>query len=117
MRFARGLVIGIIGFFLWVIASVVAAFSWIGQEGLGVEPELARINPLFSIPLIVGFFLMFLGPLYYWIVEPIFFPKKAKRSYPALRYQSSPTKMSFCGNCGAQKDQTAKFCIACGQKY
>lgn len=79
MRFLRGLGLGILGFFLWVVASIIGAMVFIGDQGIGEEFEMGLLfesSPIVALFLVLGFAIMFLGPIYYWIIEPVFRKKK-----------------------------------------
>jgi hypothetical protein len=66
-----GLGIGVLGAILWVVASVTAGVG----EGLGAEP-LPSLHALMAI----GFFIMVLGPLAFWVILPIRLAVKRRRS-------------------------------------
>ena len=120
MRFLRGLGIGILMFFIWVIFSVFAAFSFIGEYGLNQELDLALLSPVISIPMMIGFLGMFLGPVYYWVIEPIRDrgkPPRQKYYPPAQQYSSQPAGQqvaAFCEKCGQSNPQGLQFCVKCG---
>jgi hypothetical protein len=74
MRFLRGLGLGILGFFIWIVTSIIGALVFLGAQGLGTEFELGLLfesSPIVAIFLVAGFGIMFLGPIFYWIIEPI----------------------------------------------
>ncbi|MHA2247723.1 MAG: zinc ribbon domain-containing protein [Candidatus Hodarchaeales archaeon] len=115
MRFLRGLGVGVLMFIMWIFVSIMGALDFIGEHGLDAEFDLALMSPIWSIPLVISFFGMFLGPIYYWIIEPI-----RKRGKTRVKYtpsspvgvgkvagfcqecgQKNPSKQTFCGNCGA----------------
>jgi hypothetical protein len=69
--FLIGLGIGVLGAILWVAASVTAGVG----EGLGGEPL-----PILHALMVIGFFVMVLGPLAFWIVLPIRKTLRKRRS-------------------------------------
>ena len=120
LRFLRGLGLGILMFFIWAVASVFAALSLIGEYGLDTDPDFANIPPIFSIPMIIGFFGMFIGPLYYWVIEPL-----RERGKPPKQTYYQPTQQfvhptpgqqpaAFCQQCGTKNPQGQQFCGNCG---
>jgi hypothetical protein len=114
MRFLRGLGVGVLMFFLWAFVSIMGAFSFIGEHGLDAEIELAKLSPIWSIPLVISFFGMFLGPIYYWIIEPI----RKKGKIPVKYPPSSPSRIGkvagFCQECGQKNPSKQTFCGKCG---
>jgi hypothetical protein len=70
-NFLIGLGIGVLGAILWVVASVTAGVG----EGLGAEP-LPSLHAL----MVIGFFVMVLGPLTFWLILPIRRAVKRRRS-------------------------------------
>jgi len=84
MRFLRGLGTGAICFFVWVVVSFLSAMWVIGEYGLfsDVDPTLPLI---FSIPMTLSFFGMLIGPIYYWIAEPLW-----------IRYKNKPKICQIC---------------------
>ena len=71
MRFLRGLGTGLLMFLVWIVFSILSAFSYIGEYGLESEFDITLVSPVFSIPMIIGFVGMVIGPLYYWVIEPV----------------------------------------------
>ena len=61
-NFAIGLGIGLLGVILWVLASVV--------QGLGTGVG-GKSLPLLTVLMIIGFVIMFAGPVTFWIILPI----------------------------------------------
>jgi predicted branched-subunit amino acid permease len=61
-NFGIGLGIGLLGAILWVISSVVGGIG----EGLGGERLI-----VLRILMYIGFIVMFVGPLVWWIVLPL----------------------------------------------
>jgi len=62
----KGLVLGVLGVLLWIIASVLAA---VGSVAEGSDDPFA--SPLFGSLMVVGFAVMVLGPFLFWVVAPI----------------------------------------------
>lgn len=124
MRFLRGLAICIGGFFLWIIASILGAFSVIADYGFDAEPSfdlLLESNPLVGIMLVLGFLLIFIGPLYYWIIEPLMNKNPSPTTYVNPPYQHNvaqnvplPAKRQFCPKCGSINTHSGSFCLECG---
>ena len=71
MRFFLELAFGLVMFGLWMVASIFGALNFIGEQGFGQDFELGSINPFWAFLMVVGFFEMFGGPLYYWVIESI----------------------------------------------
>lgn len=61
-NFALGLIIGLLGIIVWLIASVIGGFG----EGVSGEKE-----PVLYGLMSVGFLLIFLGPLTFWVIVPV----------------------------------------------
>lgn len=61
-NFGIGLGLGILGALLWVVASVLGG---IGQAMKSPAP------PIVTAFMTIGFIVMFLGPLVFWIILPI----------------------------------------------
>lgn len=83
MRFLRGLLIGILGFFLMIIGGIVAIGATYGIEE-DIEIDLGHLfqeAPIWTGLFLIGLLLMFLGPIYYWVIETILSKRKAKEEY------------------------------------
>lgn len=93
MQFLKGLLVGILGFILWVIASIIGGIVIVGERLSGNTDDTLTLlyekNPLITLFLLVGFLLMFFAPLYYWIIQPIFRPSKNKYLLPLPSNQLS----------------------------
>ena len=118
MRFLRGLALGIMMFGLWMVASIFGALNFIGEQGFDQDFELGSINPFWAFLMVVGFFGMFGGPLYYWVIEPIRMKGRSQQQYfagprPVPRVSSTQVA-NFCNECGAQNVGKDKFCAECG---
>jgi hypothetical protein len=61
-NFAIGLGIGLLGAILWIISSVVGGVG----EGLGGEPPT-----IIRVFMYIGFIVMFVGPVLWWIIIPL----------------------------------------------
>jgi hypothetical protein len=118
MRVLRGIAVGFLGFVLWVIASIFGAFSFIGEHGFGQDFDLSQADPFWSFLMIVGFLVMFAGPIYYWVIEPVRDKGRTQRQYFAGPRPVPRTPIgqisSFCSECGTQNVSQAKFCPNCG---
>ncbi|MFX0125061.1 MAG: zinc ribbon domain-containing protein [Candidatus Hodarchaeota archaeon] len=122
MRFLRGLGVGFLMFVIWGAFSVLAAFSIIREYGLGYKGEISitAIPSIYLIPMVIGFFGMFIAPLYYWVIEPI----RERGTSPRQTYlQPSQLSLSqepgqqvalFCQNCGFENPGGQQFCGNCG---
>lgn len=58
-NFIKGLLAGILGFLLWAVASIIAAFTTEGDS-----------FSFFKLLMVAGFLLMILGPIAFWILIP-----------------------------------------------
>ncbi len=114
MRFLRGLGVGVLMFVIWVFASIMGALSFIGEHGIGTEMDLALMSPIWSIPLVLSFIGMFLGPIYYWIIEPIRKKGKAPVKYTPINPAGVGKVADFCQECGWKNPSKQKFCGNCG---
>lgn len=107
MRFLRGLGIAILGFFLWVVCSIFAALSTYESNTEFSFERGMQEAPIWTIGMILGFIMIFAGPVYYWILEPILM--KRKGTVP----QANP--MKYCIHCRGQIGINANFCTHCGK--
>lgn len=133
MRFARGLLIAIVSFFLWVVASIFGALALVGDQGIDAEFSLDNVPIFWRILMIIGFAGMFLGPLYYWILEPIF---RKPKEYRGVQYHSGSTPaqptypqrpitnptvqaplFNFCPDCGDKVEYGVNICSNCGKRF
>jgi len=73
VRLLRGLGFAVGAFFVWLVFSVLGSFWFIGEYGVFTEVEYSiwLLPPWISIPMTGGFLAIFIGPIYYWIIEPI----------------------------------------------
>jgi len=118
MRFLRGIGLGLSMFVLWVVASIFGAMSFMSEYGFDREFELGLVSPLWAILMIVGFFGMFIGPIYYWVIEPMREKGHPKQPYypsnqPVQRVSTGQVA-SFCTECGTPNENMLKFCGNCG---
>jgi hypothetical protein len=93
-NFVKGLLIGLLGAVLWVVASVVAAFAAFAQ---GNDDPFA--SPVAGALMVIGFAAMILGPVAFWIVAPLVALIRRPRGGDPLpcHHVSAP----YCGRCGA----------------
>lgn len=101
MRFLRGLGVGILCF----IVVMVGGFVMVGnltELDIDAEGNFVTIGeitfdrameevPEWTIITQLAFFGMFIGPLYYWIIEPI----REKRRTPRRTYYSTPQQQYY----------------------
>lgn len=71
MRILRGISVAIIMFFIWIFFSTIAAFWFIGEYGLFLDFDPTKVPFWFAGPLYGSFIGIFVGPLYYWVIEPL----------------------------------------------
>lgn len=73
MRILRGFCVGVLCLMIWILFSWLGAWWWISEYGLFSDQEYdIFMAPLWiTIPMMIGVFGIIGGPLYYWIVEPI----------------------------------------------
>lgn len=65
-NFFMGLALGILGAVLWIVASFLAAVGSLPEE----EPDLFA-SPVAGSLVVMGFMVMFLGPIVCWLVLPV----------------------------------------------
>ena len=80
MRFLRGIGVGILGFFLFIIAGFVVIGNTIGFINNGdFDFSIAmEETPIWTVLMLVGFIGMIFGPIYYWLIEPLLQKRKNK---------------------------------------
>lgn len=64
-NFFRGLALGILGVLLWIVGSVLAALGSFAED----SDDLFAV-PLFGALVVLGFAVMVLGPVLFWVVAP-----------------------------------------------
>jgi hypothetical protein len=115
MEFLKGLAAGLGGFTIWIMASMFGALSAISDEN-------GEVNPFWYVLIVIGFAIMFLGPIYYWLLEGFIRKKPVPPVYayqqpaypPQQAVQSPSTKVVYCGECGQPVTAPFKFCNSCG---
>jgi len=93
-NFFKGLVVGILGAVLWILASVVAALAAVGED-----TDSLFASPVAGAFVIVGFLTMVGGPIVFWIAAPIVAVARRPHQSPVVACQHTPGR--FCTKCGA----------------
>jgi len=66
-NFFFGLALALLGAILWIVASIVAAAASLteGEDDLFADPVSGTL-------VVIGFFVMFIGPILFWFVVPVY---------------------------------------------
>jgi drug/metabolite transporter (DMT)-like permease len=65
-NFFMGLALGLLGAILWIVASIIAAAASLAED----EKDLFA-DPVSGALAVVGFVVMFFGPLLFWLIVPV----------------------------------------------
>jgi uncharacterized BrkB/YihY/UPF0761 family membrane protein len=77
-NFFRGLVLLMLGFLVWVVASIGAA---VASTAEGDDSLFA--NPVWGTLVVISFAIMTLGPALFWLVAPVVSVLRRHRKEPA----------------------------------
>lgn len=72
MNFLKGLKIGIIGFYSYILL-MGATFIWTVRAYLYPDDVFVAIVIIaIAVGVLVSFLAIFIGPLFYWVIEPLY---------------------------------------------